>query len=266
MSGLSEQELLALAKRVDDAAMKCEEIVKLSATLDDLDWEDAYIIQRLSMQRRFDRGEELVGMKMGLTSKAKMKQVNVDSPIYGHLTSSMQRSSGDDLLMSEQIHPRVEPEIAFIVGDKSIKGPITAAQAWDYIDGVCAAIEVIDSRYEKFQFTLPDVVADNASSTKFFLGDVVRKPEEVKDVLGNIGMIMEVDGETKQVGSSAAIYEHPIRSFVALVNMLAELDEELAAGSIVLAGAATAAEFVSVGQHICLKTDALGDVFLNVKE
>lgn len=264
-SSLSSQHLSSLAERVDTAAMQNRAIVKLSAELEHLSWEDAYTIQRLSMQRRFERGERLVGMKMGLTSKAKMLQVNVDSPIYGHLTSDMQRSSGDTLSMSEQIHPRVEPEIAFIVGDRPVKGPITAAQAWDYIDGVCAAIEVIDSRYERFEFTLPDVVADNASSTRFFLGDLVKKPDEIKELVGNLGMIMEIDGEVKQVGSSAAILEHPIRSFVALVEMLSALGEELAANSIVLAGAATAAEFVSAGQHVCLKTDGLGEVHLHVK-
>lgn len=264
MSNLEPHVLSELAQRVDDAAMNHATIVKLTATLDALSWEDAYTIQRLSMARRFERGERLVGMKMGLTSKAKMEQVNVDSPIYGHLTDSMQRSSGDTLHMSEQIHPRVEPEIAFLV-KKDVRGPIQMAQAWDYIEGVCAAIEVIDSRYEKFQFTLPDVIADNASSTRFFLGDVVRNPDEIKDVLGNIGMIMEIDGEAKQVGSSAAILDHPLKSFVALVNLLGELGEGVAAGSVVLAGAATAAEFVSAGQHVCLKADGLGEVHVHVE-
>ncbi len=266
MSDLAPEVLAELAERVDDAATNNQTIVKLTATLDALSWEQAYTIQRLSMARRFERGEHLVGMKMGLTSKAKMEQVNVDSPIYGHLTSSMQRTSGDTLHMSEQIHPRVEPEIAFLVGDEDVHGPLQMADAWDVLKGVCAAIEVIDSRYEKFQFTLPDVIADNASSTRFFLGDVIKRPDEIKDTLGNIGMIMELDGEPKQVGSSAAILDHPLKSFVALVNLLHERGEHLAAGSVVLAGAATAAEFVHAGQHVCLKADGLGEVHVHVEE
>ena len=257
------EQLSALAERVDDAALRARTIVKLSAEREQLSWEESYRIQRLSMARRFERGERLVGMKMGLTSRAKMEQVGVDEPIYGHLTDAMQRASGDELRMSEQIHPRVEPEIAFLIS-KEVRGPITVAQAWDAVEGVCAAIEVIDSRYEKFQFTLPDVIADNASSTKFFLGEVILSPRAIQEHLGNLGMILEIDGEVKQVGSSAAILEHPIRSFVALAAMLARVDESIAAGSVVLAGAATAAEYVQAGQHVCLKTDRLGEVRLQV--
>ncbi len=244
------------AARLDDAARAPRAITKLTAE-QDFDFADAYAIQRLSMQRRFERGERLIGMKMGLTSVAKMKQVGVHEPIYGHLTDAMMAGDGDALAMEAFIHPRAEPEVAFLLGEE-LAGPVTPAQAMLAVDGICAAIEVIDSRFENFEFTLADVVADNASSSRFVLGATVHHPEQVD--LANCGVVFRVNGEVKQVGSTAAIYEHPARSLAALANMLAEHDEVIPAGSVVLAGAATAAEFVYGGDHVSLEIDGLGAV------
>jgi 2-oxo-3-hexenedioate decarboxylase len=260
---LDAKKLEKLAARVDDAALENQAITKLTAEFPELDFEDAYKIQRLSMARRHERGDVLVGMKMGLTSVAKMKQVGVHQPIYGHLTETMMLSDGESISRAEHIHPRAEPELAFLISDH-LRGPVTPAQAMLYVEGVCAAIEVIDSRFENFEFKLPDVVADNASSSRFVLGSKMVRPEELD--IGNLGVVFEVNGEVKQVGSTAAIYEHPARSLAALANMLAEHDEEIEAGSIVLAGAATAAEFVHPGDHVCLRMDGLGEVRLFVVE
>lgn len=260
---LAENTIASLAERVDTAARELHTIVKLTDEFSELDMQDAYTIQRRSMARRFERGEVLIGMKMGLTSVAKMKQMGVEQPIYGHLTDVMLRQDGDTLSMGDFIHPRCEPEIAFILS-RDLRGPVSPAQAMLAVEGICAAIEVIDSRYEKFKFTLADVVADNASSVAFVLGSEVRKPEEVE--LGNIGMSFELDGEVKHVGSSAAILEHPARSLAAMANMLHERGEYLRAGQIVLAGAATAAEFVHAGTSVCLRADGLGEVRLDFSE
>jgi 2-oxo-3-hexenedioate decarboxylase len=109
------------------------------------------------------------------------------------------------------IHPRVEPEVAFVLG-RDLEGPVTPAQALLAVDGVCCALELIDSRYQNFQFTLEDVVADNASSSRFVLGSVVR-PRDFDT--GNLGMVMERNGIVAEIGSSAAIYDHPARSLSA---------------------------------------------------
>lgn len=252
-----------LAQILDDAAVAASPVAQLTLEHPDLALDDAYRIQRASMARRLERGDPVVGMKMGLTSVAKMKQVGVHEPIYGHLTQEMKRGSGDVLRMSEQIHPRVEPEIAFILA-RDLRGPTTAAEALDAVEWVLAALEVIDSRYENFQFTLEDVVADNASSTRFFLGETRRRPEDVE--LCNLGMVMSLDGAVVETGSSAAILDHPARSLAALANMLAPLGEHVAAGSIVLAGGATAAHHVAAGNVVTLEVDGLGRVTANVVE
>ena len=260
---LSKKKLDAFASRVDQAARTIQPITKLTAEAPELDFEDAYLIQRKSMDLRFERGEELVGMKMGLTSVAKMKQVGVHEPIYGHLTDTMMGSDGETLMRADYIHPRAEPEIAFLIGDR-LMGPVTPAQAMLCVEGICAAIEIIDSRFENFEFKLPDVVADNASSSRFILGSEVFAPHEVD--ISNMGVVFEVNGEVRQVGSTAAIYEHPARSLATLANMLAKHGEDIPPGSVVLAGAATAAEFVHPGDHVCLRVDGLGSVRLFVEE
>lgn len=252
-----------LAQLVDDAAKNAAPIPQLSLEQPDLTVEQAYDVQRASMARRFARGDGLVGMKMGLTSHAKMQQVGVHEPIYGHLTASMKRGSGDAVQMSEQIHPRIEPEIAFVLG-RDLRGPTTALEALDAVEWVVAALEVIDSRYKDFKFSLADVVADNASSTRFFVGETRRRPDELD--LGNLGMVMHCDGAVVEAGSSSAILDHPARSLAALANMLAKRGEFLQAGQIVLAGGATAAMHLKAGQHIRLEVQDLGHVDAFVQE
>ncbi len=249
----------SIAATLDQAALDGTAVPQVSIENDSLSLADGYRIQRASMARRFSRGETLVGMKMGLTSRAKMEQVGVHSPIYGHLTSRMQRSDGTKLSHARHVHPRVEPEIAFIL-NQELRGPVTAAQAMLAVGGVVAALEIIDSRYENFKFNLVDVVADNGSSSKFLLGDTIVSPRDID--VSNLGMVMEVNGKVDKIGSSAAIYEHPARSLAALANILSELDEQLYPGQIVLCGASTAAVALSPGDRVRLRVDGLGTVSL----
>ncbi len=256
-------DIAQLAEILDTAAATVTPVPQLTIEYPEFTLEQAYRVQRASMARRAGRGDVGVGLKMGLTSVAKMKQVGVHEPIYGHLTREMKRGSGDEVRMSEQIHPRIEPEIAFILRT-DLRGPVTATEALAAVEWVVAALEVIDSRYEAFQFTLADVVADNASSTRFFLGETRRRPEDLD--LGNLGMVMSVDGAIVETGSSAAILDHPARSLAALANMLADVNEFVPAGSIVLAGAATAAKHVQAGNVVTLEADGLGRVTAHVVE
>jgi 2-oxo-3-hexenedioate decarboxylase len=257
---LAEDTLDELAARVDDAALNARTIPKLTRDVE-LTLPDAYRVQRASMSLRKVRGEEPCGMKMGLTSKAKMVQMGVHEPIYGHLTSAMRLDDGGVLSKAAHCHPRCEPEVAFLLA-ADLEGPVTPAEALRAVEGVCAALEIIDSRYEAFQFTLPDVVADNASSARFVLGSKLVRPDAL--ALENLGMVMELSGPPEsgrrvvEIGSSAAIYEHPARSLAQLANMLAPLGEKLRAGHIVLAGGATAAVALEVGDRVRLRVDGLG--------
>lgn len=257
---LPQDRIEALAAIVDDAAHHAQSIPQLTLDEPNLTIADAYTIQEASIARRVARGESIIGMKMGLTSRAKMEQMGVRDPIFGHLTDIMRLPNGGTLRFEQNIHPRVEPELAFILGE-DLEGRVSAAEAMRAVAGVCAALEIIDSRYEHFKFSLADVVADNASSSRFILGDVLAPADLAID---NIGMVMNINGEARQIGSSAAIFGHPARSLAMLVEMLDRRGQKLHAGQVILAGGATAAEYIHPGDVITLEADGLGLVEFSV--
>lgn len=244
-----------LATIVDDAARTLTPIPMLTGEVPELTLEEAYTVQRVSMGRRKSRGEEIVGLKMGLTSRAKMEQMGVHNPIYGHLTDGMRLGDGATINRGDYCHPRVEPEIAFLMG-ADIRGDVDPTTAMGAVSGVCAALEIIDSRFIDFKFTLRDVVADNASSSGYLLGPLVKAPGEID--LGNLGMVMTINGEVAETGSSAAILDHPARSLAALLKMLHDRGEGLKKGQVVLAGATTKARFLEPGDVVTLEVDGLG--------
>lgn len=250
-----------LAKIVDEAAATATAIPQLSQRYPDLSIETAYAIQASSLARRRARGERRVGYKMGLTSRAKMQQVGVNEVIWGRLTDRMRLSEGGELHRSRYVHPRVEPEIAFVMG-KRLKGEVSAAEAMLAVAAIAPALEIIDSRYENFKFALADVIADNSSSSGFSLGGF--NPVSVD--VGNVGILMEVNGQPVQIGSSAAILGHPVRALIAAARAVAQAGEALEPGDIVLAGAATAAHALQVGDHVCTRFQGLGAIEFSVSD
>jgi 2-oxo-3-hexenedioate decarboxylase len=251
--------LAGLAQIVDEAARTAVAIPQLTETLPDLTVDDAYAIQALSVARRRARGERRAGFKMGLTSRAKMIQVGVSEVIWGRLTDAMRLTEGGDLHRAAYVHPRVEPEIAYLL-KKPLEGEVSAAEALSALEAVAPAVEIIDSRYRDFKFALPDVVADNSSSSGFFVGSWSSPSTDV----ANLGIVMEVDGRPVQIGSTAAILGNPIRSLVAAARLVAKAGERLEPGDIVLAGGATAAHALVPGMHVKTTFQRLGTVAFNV--
>ncbi|WCT80134.1 fumarylacetoacetate hydrolase family protein (plasmid) [Novosphingobium humi] len=245
-----------MAEAVDNAAFHAKPIGQLGSSLN---VEDAYRIQTRSIARRIARGERRIGVKMGFTSKAKMIQMGVSDLIWGRLTDGMRVDDGGTIHMARYVHPRCEPEIAFLIG-KEIAGPITMLEAQDAVAAIAPAIEIIDSRYEGFKFTWTDVVADNASSSGFVVG---AWQDKVVDI-ANLGMVMRFDGAPVQIGSSAAILGQPFRALVDAARLVALEGERLMPGDIVLAGAATPAEALRPGLHVSLDVQNLGSVEFQV--
>ncbi|MCB2101931.1 MAG: fumarylacetoacetate hydrolase family protein [Rhodobacterales bacterium] len=253
--------LATLAETVDEAARTATAIPQLSIDHPYLGVDDGYAIQALSVARRLARGERRVGVKMGLTSRAKMVQVGVDEVIWGRLTDAMRVEEGGEASFARYVHPRVEPEIAFLMAD-DLSGNVSPAEAMSAVEAVAPALEIIDSRYRDFKFSLPDVVADNSSSSGFVVGNW-RDPETD---LSNLGMILEANGRPVQMGSSAAILGDPVRALVAAARMVARWGEKLEAGMIVLAGAATAAHPTPAGTHMRVTVQDLGAVSFTMAE
>ncbi len=255
---MTDPALAPLAEAVDSAAVDAAAIRQLSETTP-ITPEQGYDIQAASILRRLDRGERRIGVKMGFTSRAKMVQMGIDDMIWGRLTDGMIVEDGDTISMADYVHPRAEPEIAFLLG-KSLAAPVTAAEAMAAVEAVAPAIEIIDSRYRDFKFSLADVVADNCSSS----GIVVGAWQSANEDLTNLGMILEINGRPRQIGSSGAILGHPVRSLVAAARLSTAAGEPLQAGWIVMAGGATAAEALAVGDYVRNTVQHLGAVGFSV--
>ena len=253
-------DIRGLAIVVDDAARQARAIAQLTAS-NRLTLDDAYEIQRASIGLRVDRGEKRVGIKMGFTSRAKMVQMGVHDMIWGRLTDAMIVEDGGPISMRSYVHPRVEPEIAFVV-KAPLSGAVTPLQALSAVEAVAAAMEIIDSRYENFKFSHIDVVADNSSSSGFVTGPW-HKPELD---FSNLGMVMSANGKPTQVGTSAAILGHPLRSLVAAARFAAQAGEPLQPGWIVMAGGATAAEPLSAGSWVETELQSLGRVAFSMEK
>ena len=243
--------LIDLAKKLDQAAADATSIAQLSSTTK-LSLDDAYKVQKISIEQRLNRGEKLVGYKMGFTSKAKMIQMGVDDLIWGRLTDAMMIQDGGSIDLSKYVHPRAEPEIAFRL-KKPLSGIVTKEEAYDAIDAVAGAIEVIDSRYQNFKFSLSDVIADNCSSTGFVVG-----PWHSPDTnIDGLSMILIVNDSEVERGSSKDILDHPLNSLIEAARCVAQYGESLQAGQIILAGAATAAVALKPEQTISTEIEGL---------
>ncbi|KKB62017.1 4-oxalocrotonate decarboxylase [Robbsia andropogonis] len=248
------------ATLLDDAAREGRELAQFD-TDEQLSLADAYAIQSESIKRRVARGETRVGVKMGFTSRAKMLQMGLSDVIWGRLTSGMQVEEGTAIDFRRFVHPRVEPEIAFVL-KRSLPGEVTGPEALAAVEAVAPALEIIDSRYKDFKFTLSEVIADNASSSGFVIG----KWQSPQRDIGNLGLTLQIDGRVMQVGSTAALLGHPLRSLVAAARLSAAAGEPLQAGWIVMAGGATSAEWLAPGQYVGVDMEGMGSAGFHVTE
>lgn len=199
--------------------------------------ETAYAIQHALIARRIGRGERLAGVKLGFTSKAKMAQMGLSEIIAGQLTEAMHIADGSAVALGDFIHPRAEPEIAFRMARDLGPDDGGTVRVESYVDAVAPALEIIDSRYRDFRFTLADVVADNASAAGFAIGAWCAIDTDI----GRREVHLVVDGTTVQNGSTAAILGHPFRALHELAALVPRYGLRLRAGQVVLAGAATPA-------------------------
>lgn len=248
----------ALARHLDSCVKEVRDTEKLTDQHPEMSWEEAYAIQEAWRALALAEGARLVGFKAGLTSVAKMKQMGVETPVFGFLLDRFAIAEGGEAAAASLIHPRIEPEIAFVM-KKRLAGPgVTLAQVLAATDFVIPAIEVIDSRYRDFRFDLKSVIADNTSAARFVLGGRAR-PVEALD-LRTLGVVLSINGEARAFGAGAAVLGHPAAAVAELANHLARRGEALEAGQVVLSGGITEALAVAAGDHVLLEVAELGTV------
>jgi len=225
-----------------------------------LDLNEAYQIQDSGLAWRLSQGEKFLGYKMGLTSAAKRKQMNLDSPVFGSLTDRMRVSELRSL--NNLIHPRIEPEIAFWIQGQLSTNP-SRAEVLAATAGVCAGLEIVDSRFVATQpFSLWDLIADNSSAAFFALGAWQRNFAQL-DLL-NLPMTLHWNNQPVQVSNSGEISGDPVQSVIQLCQMLGQQKRSLPASSLVLAGAPVAARPLEPNSVVRLEVSGLAPVELPV--
>ncbi|MBO9679700.1 MAG: 2-oxo-3-hexenedioate decarboxylase [Acidovorax sp.] len=257
---LAHNTIAQLAEHLENCQLQAQDTPKITDDHPEMDWDDAYAIQDAILARKLARGARVVGLKAGLTSHAKMRQMGVTDPVFGFLVDEYAVAEGAAVDTQALIHPKVEPEIAFVL-KHPLKGPgchIGAVLA--ATDFVMPGIEVIDSRYRDFKFDLKSVVADNTSAARFVVGGRALRPEAVD--LRTVGLVLEKNGQPVALGAGAAVLGHPAAAIAMLANHLGRRGQEIPAGSVILSGGATEAVAVAAGDHVCLRVQGMGSVSL----
>lgn len=250
------------AKRLLEAARSGAPIHPLSADYPGLTPVDGYAIQCELVSMLLAEGDEIVGYKLGLTSKPMQELLGVNEPDYGPILDSMVVADGDEVEATRFIQPKIEAEIALVL-ERDLAGPgATAALAAKAVGGVRAALEIIDSRIEDWRIALPDTIADLASSGAVILGRSI-VPLTGYD-LRLVGMVVSKNGELMATGAGAAALGDPLEALAWLANTLADHGQHLEVGRFVMTGSLHAAFAVGPGDTVRAELDRLGAVSVGI--
>ena len=258
MASLTEEQVANLAKELFDAERQRLTLRPLTERFPEIAPAEAYHIQLALIEMKKARGAKVVGKKIGLTSKAMQKMLNVDQPDYGHILDNMVLQDAAVFRVGELIQPKMEPEIAFIL-DRELKGPgITPMEVLSATRFVVPALEIIDSRIEGWKIKLCDTIADNASSARVVLGNSPKRIDQFD--LKLIGMVLEKNGDIVQTGAGGAVLGHPAVAVAWLANAIGKFGVSLGAGEIIMPGALCAAADVGAGDLLQATFAGLGSV------
>lgn len=226
--------------------------------------EDGYAVSRAWVKLKLDEGRVARGHKIGLTSRAMQQASQITEPDYGTLLDDMFFPEGSDLSMNRFIAPRVEVELAFILG-KRLQGPnVTIFDVLDATDYVVPAIEIIDARIEQFDRHTKamrkvfDTIADNAANAGILTGGRPVKPNAVD--LRWVSALLFKNGVIEESGVAAAVLNHPAMGVAWLANKLSAWGEYLEKGEVVLGGSFTRPVSATAGDTFHADYGPLGSI------
>jgi 2-keto-4-pentenoate hydratase len=224
---------------------------------------DAYAVQEAGIALRSIAGEHIVGAKLGFTSVAMQRAMAVDSPNYGWLTDAMMLEN-ERVALGSLIHPKVEPEIGFVLG-RDLDGPaVTAADVMMSTAALVPCLEIVDSRYRRFEFRAFDNIADDSSAGFVVMGTPAPLPQDAD--LRTVGVVVTCDGETVHTAAGAAVLGHPAAAVAWLVRRLTASGRGLEAGWLVISGGLTGPVDLISGRTVRAEIDRIGDVELRCEE
>lgn len=224
----------AAANRLVDATRRAEPCPPVRELLPDGGLEDGYEVQQ-AVHALTANGRRRVGRKVGLTSEAVRQQMGVDTPDLGVLYADMSYGDAEPIPYARLLQPRIEAEVAFVLGADLPSHPVTTTDVLRAVDFVVAAIEVCDSRIRDWDISIFDTVADNASAGVFVTGAAPRSLRDIDD-LRTCEMVVTSNGVSVSSGTGAACMGHPVNAVVWLANAVSEQGEPLQAGEIILSG------------------------------
>ncbi len=261
---LSEDIVQTIARRLHEAERTRKQIRQVSLDYPDITIEDAYAIQRAWVDLKLAEGRVIKGHKIGLTSRAMQQSSNIDEPDYGTLLDDMFFQDGGEIPTERFIVPRVEVELAFILG-KPLKGPgITLFDVYNAVEYVTPALEIIDARSQsidpdtKRPRKVFDTIADNAANAGVVLGG---RPARIGDFDWRwVSAIMSRNAVIEETGVAAGVLNHPVNGVVWLANKLAPYDVTLEAGQVILGGSFTRPVPARVGDTFHVDYGPLGAI------
>lgn len=247
------------AEALRSAARSGHFIAPLRETFEGLSADDAYAIQKINTDLRLRGGARIVGSKIGLTSPAVQQQLGVDQPDYGLLFDDMEFGEGLPIPMAGLHQPKVEAEIAFVLGrdlDMERPGLVDVLRAVEF---ALPALEIVGSRIANWNIKFVDTVADNASASAFVLGGTPRKLDQFDMRACKMAMSRDV-APNVSTGIGAACLGHPLNAVVWLARTMARVGAPLKAGHLVLSGALGPMVAVEAGKRYTASIEGLGSV------
>ncbi|HKR89323.1 MAG TPA: 2-oxo-hepta-3-ene-1,7-dioic acid hydratase [Phenylobacterium sp.] len=254
---LTNDQLREGAAQLHQADRERRVIPQLSKSFPEIELKDAYEIQRRWAELRVAAGARIIGHKIGLTSRAMQMASNITEPDYGHLLDDMLYTDGAQIPAERFIKPRLEVELAFVLG-QPLRGPqVRVHDVLRATEFVTPAMEIIDYRTEVPR-AITDTIADNAAAGGLIIGGRTVRPMDVD--LRWIGATLSKNGVIEESGVSAAVMGHPAAGIAWLCNKLAALDQGLEAGEIILGGSFTRPVSVASGDVIYADFGDLGAI------
>ncbi|MFS3127984.1 2-keto-4-pentenoate hydratase [Nocardioides sp. Bht2] len=246
----------AAAERLIQAITTTTPCAPVRDLIGENDIDAAYQVQERLIAARVEAGGVIVGRKIGATSKAVQEQLGVDQPDFGVLLADMEYTEDQVVPMSRLLQPKVEAEVAFVLGKDLAEGPLDIAQVRDAIDYAVAALEIVDSRIENWNISFGDTVADNASSGLYVLGTERKTLDEFEPV--EVEMSMTIDGVEVSTGNGAACLGDPLNAVAWLAKYARDFGVPLRAGQVLLSGALGPMRPVEPGQVVTATISTLG--------
>ncbi len=252
-------EYTAAAQALRQARQSRQPIPPVSGTHGIADLDAAYAVAHINTLARLNEpGRRVVGKKVGLTSKAVQQQLGVDQPDFGVLFDDMEFLDGAEVPFARLLQPKVEAEVAFVIGRDLGSDKPTWSEFLDSVSYALAALEIVDSAIADWKISLGDTIADNASSGLYVLGHDPVAPGHLS--LGALSMQMMVNGRVVSIGSGAACLGHPMRAAYWLACTMSARGEPLRTGEVVLSGALGPMVPITAGDVVHAQIGELGSV------